>query len=272
MTEASRTWRQLTFEDLGSAISSPGSPDGASRCDSPVCPTTPASGPDRVRASRSATLASGSDSPTSATSGPSGSGSSVSAALQLSLESRLRVGLAGRGSILYSLTWKERVTPARRRICQLRASALRTADSGFSSWPTPTVSRGDYSRRTSDVRARTGWPTPLASDGTVCRETLGHGVNNPSLLGAARRATWPTPKSQDAERGGSIAHMDGRRSNLCDTAMTAGLPAIGSSVEIHTEARPSPGQLSPEHSRWIMGYPAVWGSCADTATRSSRKK
>jgi hypothetical protein len=29
--------------------------------------------------------------------------------------------------------------------------------------------------------------------------------------------------------------------------------------------------LSPEHSRWLMGYPAAWGSCGATAMRSCRR-
>jgi DNA (cytosine-5)-methyltransferase 1 len=31
------------------------------------------------------------------------------------------------------------------------------------------------------------------------------------------------------------------------------------------------GQLNPEFSRWLMGYPAVWGSCGATAMQSSPK-
>ena len=32
-----------------------------------------------------------------------------------------------------------------------------------------------------------------------------------------------------------------------------------------------PGALNPAFTRWLMGYPAAWDACADTATPSSRK-
>lgn len=59
---------------------------------------------------------------TSGTYGPHGSTSSASAALRSSLESRLRHRMGLRGSILFRLTWKDRVTPSQRTISALRAS------------------------------------------------------------------------------------------------------------------------------------------------------
>ncbi|GIX15404.1 MAG: hypothetical protein KatS3mg118_3363 [Paracoccaceae bacterium] len=47
------------------------------------------------------------------------------------------VRLAGRGSTLWRLTWKRHLTPSRRPICRLRASARRTSASGCSSAPSP---------------------------------------------------------------------------------------------------------------------------------------
>ncbi len=44
--------------------------------------------------------------------------------------------------------------------------------------------------------------------------------------------------------------------------------------ECNTEAvveTTSGGQLKPEHSRWLMGYPPVWDACGVTAMPSSRR-
>lgn len=363
MSAASRICNQLTFPGLDSDISSPVLPDGASLCDLPGSRMMPTSGPDPVRVRGSRRPASDEASLTLVISGLHGSGSSASADLQLSLESRLRAGLDGHGSILYSLTWKVKATPAQRRICRLAASARRIGDSAYSSWPTPTVSQGDYQydRARSDgstpkllklsgaaklvVTAPAGiqdaptahrgspslpasgspmaaWPTPLASNATGIgsRGTGGENLQTtaklstwPSLLGAARHAAWPTPTTQDADRGGSMEHMDGRRSNLRDSVMLsawatpaaheaggtpkqflarkqavadsgisigvsltslslqAQLTADGTTANGSHAPMASRGQLNPEHTRWLMGFPREWASCAPTATRSSRK-
>lgn len=287
-----------TSPALGRGISSLASEVGRMLYDSLESPTMPTSGPGRAPASRSRTRARGAEFSTLDIFGQHGSHSSESVALQSSLESRLRAAMASSGSTLFSLTWNDAVTPSGRRICALRASALRTSDSGCTSWPTPTVSRGDYNYANGD-----------------------HETPSLKLPGAAKTAAWPTPMANQAGGGGSERHMDGRRSNLRDTVTTSwatpaaheaggtpasfmarkvkcaeraaargvsmgvsltslamqvqladsGAPLTGSSVETQPEASQSPGQLNPEHGRWLMGYPVAWGYCGATVTRSSRK-
>lgn len=69
--------------------------------------------------------------------------SSASESLQSFLASRLQVNLRSRGSTAYSLTWKERVTPAGRRIYALRASAPLKSGSGFGGYQTPMTRDGN---------------------------------------------------------------------------------------------------------------------------------
>lgn len=47
----------------------------------------------------------------------------------------------------------------------------------------------------------------------------------------------------------------------------SGKKLIGSFAEME-----SGGQLSPEHSRWLMGLPAAWDFCGATAMASLRRK
>ena len=112
------------------------------------------------------------------TSGRNGSASSGSAVLQSSLESRLRALTASSGSILFSLTWKERVTPAGRPICALRASVPRTSASGSTSWPSPTVN----DTKASAYSYRNGK----------------HDEKCLKLVGAARLTGWATPAAREA--------------------------------------------------------------------------
>ena len=67
---------------------------------------------------------------TSAISGPPFTGSSPSAALQSSLESKLRQAMDLNGSLEFALTWKPMAMPLGLPICALRASARRTTDPG----------------------------------------------------------------------------------------------------------------------------------------------
>lgn len=147
-----------------SATFSPAPAGGASRYASQGGTTADPYGQDHVPANRGQKPGVGAAHWTTATSGQNGFGSFESAALQRSLESRLRAREFG--STVYSLTWKVWVTPAGRRICRLHARARHKLGSDCGLWPTPRAAGGkagpDYAKI---GRSRTGISLPTALGG-----------------------------------------------------------------------------------------------------------
>ena len=353
-----------------SATSSRGLAAGRSRSSSPAGRRVGRSGPDRAPASRSRARASAKAPKTPGTSGRRGSSSSASADLSASLGSRLQARLLSLGSTLYTLTWKERVTPSGRRISALRASALRTSDNVCSGWPTvvanddnktpeahlamkkrmgvrdgtganrtaitslqvmsqlagwPTAQateRGQWNSRdrwmslSKATQVLAGWPSPMA--GTPAQKGYNAAGNNDSSRRTVVLTGWATPARRDYRfanakplklRGGGkkgeqlcnqAVHFAGwqtppARVNLEKSSAAAreacrehkeGMPSLTVQAHLPGPARltasgqlltgssagmVSGGQLSPEHSRWLMGYPVVWGSSGGTAMQSVRK-
>src|SRR5208282_3293381 len=169
----------MTSEATPKPISSPASAVGPTRSGSQDGPTTDLFGQEVVPASLSPQPEKARRPMTSATCGLRGFLSSPSAALQSSLVSKLKRRLDGVGSTLFSLTWKDKATPAGRPYCQLAASARRTSGSDCGSWRTPKAGEemGRYSRV--------------------------NGNDYPSLYGQALLASWPTPQTHCYNEAGN---------------------------------------------------------------------
>ena len=229
---------QMTLPGLPNATFSPELACGPTPCEMQDGPTIDLCGPVPALASLSAAQAKELGLLTSGTFGPRSSISSRSRRLRLSLANRLHQKTALLGSTLYTLTWKDRATPAGRLIPALRASARRTSANDYTGWPTPCVVEPNtdpakvwerkkrLSEKTGVYRGNdcglgskvqlAGWPTPNSTNngkGEKPEAKMCRGMNsglNPA--DAARLAGWPTASTRDWKDtpGMATTRPDGR--------------------------------------------------------------
>lgn len=254
---------QLTLTHLLNATGSEESHCGPSPHEGPVSLTISPSGPDRAHASLSARQAQEMGLLTIATCGRTGFGLSRSASLTQSWANRFRQATASRGSPLYRLTWKERITPEGRSIYALRASARRISVSGFScaGWPVPLAKdasagpdyaiagrdgSGGYSMPTTAALA--GWSTASARDwkdtpGMAIEATNPDGSERMRLDQLPRQAMlagWPTPDASLFNNTSTLELTQARRNRLKEKHGNSNGAGLVIATAAQTAQHPSP--------------------------------
>lgn len=215
------------------------------------------------------------------------SGSSESAGLSQSLASKLRQRLATVGSIEFSQTWKQKVTPAGRLYWEHIPSAPRTGDKDCSGWPTPTDDDANNVTRASGefqslprTAQLASWPTPSSqgSAGETSEDLELRGekfvntktgrVLQTNLATTVKMlvpaSPWATPTIRDHKDGSNVTWVP---ENCLLGRQVHG--AITLSSPCATEKR---GALNPRFSLWLQGYPAEWASCGERAMQSFLKR
>ena len=197
--------------------------------------------------------------------GPTGATSSPSSSLQLSLANRLQARLAGNGSPLYALKWKQWDMPSGPPICALRASAPRISARGFS-------------------LERRGWMTPISQDAKHSGHAVsGPGKSNKLAYETVKLSGWPTVRMTDGGKNvrtpAGVASEIARKGSPQDLLQAVTLSGWPTAARDHkdTFTAAGRGQL-PEavaRSGWptpMAGNPGVPGRYNPAGNTDSSRK
>jgi len=93
-------------------------------------------------------------------------------------------------------------------------------------------------------------------------------LTSDNVSGLSRVAIWKTPncpRQRDTETTVGRAYASKQQEDLADqvVAVIGGETLNGSNAPIRSD-----GQLSPEHPRWLMGYPREWSIAAQVTDQS----
>lgn len=219
-------------------------------------------------------------------------GTSGSVNLTQSLANKLAQKLDLHGSMLWHLTWKHRATASGRLIYALRGRGRSTSGKGSTSWPTPAAyadtsgggqekealmseariprkSGAHRGKKLRDYALLAAWTTPSATDGErgggngITENMTGSSLTQKAAM-VSPRATPKTSDYKGTGPGGSKPHIhDMQKKNLKGQVVgTSGQMSNGSNAPMESK-----GQLNPEFSLWLMGFPTEWASCGARVTR-----